>query len=158
MPDRAASPRQLALDLALPPRLGAGELIVGAANAGAVAHLERWPDWPAPVALLVGPPAAGKSHLAALWAAAAGAGAPQLKALTPIAVAATAGAVALLAQGLPYKLGLMLAAFAGKIQAEVGNAGLVARMGGEEFAVVTPTLNARQARELAERPDYFQGK
>ena len=39
--------------------------------------------------------------------------APQLKALTPIAVAATAGAVALLAQGLPYKLGLMLAAFAG---------------------------------------------
>ncbi|ANG92841.1 diguanylate cyclase [Enterobacteriaceae bacterium 155047] len=45
----------------------------------------------------------------------------------------------------------MLAAFAGKIQAEVGNAGLVARMGGEEFAVVTPTLNARQARELADR-------
>ena len=41
--------------------------------------------------------------------------APQLKALTPVVVAATAGAVALLAQGLPYKLGLMLAALAGVV-------------------------------------------
>ena len=39
--------------------------------------------------------------------------APQLKALTPVAVAATAGSVAWAAQGLPYKLGLMLAALAG---------------------------------------------
>lgn len=94
MPDRAASPRQLALDLALPPRLGAGELIVGAANAGAVAHLERWPDWPAPVALLVGPPAAGKSHLAALWAAATGAvtlAAADLAGADPLALVAAGG-------------------------------------------------------------------
>lgn len=39
--------------------------------------------------------------------------APQLKALTPVAVAATAGSVAWLAHGLPYKLGLVLAALAG---------------------------------------------
>lgn len=40
--------------------------------------------------------------------------APQLKALTPVAVAAAAGSVAwMMAQGLPYKLGLMLAALAG---------------------------------------------
>ena len=39
--------------------------------------------------------------------------APQLKALTPLAVAATAGSVAWAAQGLPYKFGLMLAALAG---------------------------------------------
>ncbi|MDR3300657.1 MAG: AzlC family ABC transporter permease [Candidatus Accumulibacter sp.] len=39
--------------------------------------------------------------------------APQLKALTPVAVAATAGSVAWIAQGLPYKLGLLLAALAG---------------------------------------------
>jgi diguanylate cyclase (GGDEF)-like protein len=45
----------------------------------------------------------------------------------------------------------MLAAFAGKIQDVVGEAGLVARMGGEEFAVVIPTLKARQGRELAEQ-------
>jgi len=39
--------------------------------------------------------------------------APQFKTLVPVAVAATAGSVAWLAQGLPYKLGLMLAALAG---------------------------------------------
>ena len=39
--------------------------------------------------------------------------APQLKSLTPVAVAATAGSVAWIAQGLPYKLGLMLAALTG---------------------------------------------
>jgi 4-azaleucine resistance transporter AzlC len=39
--------------------------------------------------------------------------APQLKALTPVAVAATAGGVAWAAHGLPYRLGLMLAALAG---------------------------------------------
>ncbi|MBP0574366.1 hypothetical protein J8J27_27055, partial [Mycobacterium tuberculosis] len=71
MTDSPSKPRQLLLDLSLPPRLGAGELVVGAANAGAVDHLARWPDWPARGALLVGPPASGKSHLAALWAEAA---------------------------------------------------------------------------------------
>ncbi len=39
--------------------------------------------------------------------------APQLKATTPIAVALAAGSVAWLAHGLPYKLGLILAAGAG---------------------------------------------
>jgi 4-azaleucine resistance transporter AzlC len=39
--------------------------------------------------------------------------APQLKALTPVAVAIAAGSVAWLAHGLPYKLGLMLAALVG---------------------------------------------
>ncbi len=41
--------------------------------------------------------------------------APQLRSLTPVAVAATAGSVAWMAQGLPYKLGLMLAALAGVV-------------------------------------------
>jgi chromosomal replication initiation ATPase DnaA len=85
-------PRQLLLDLALPPRLGAGELVVGAANASAVAHLGRWPDWPARVVLLVGPPASGKSHLAALWAEGAGAvtlSADKLTEIDPLEVVAT---------------------------------------------------------------------
>ncbi len=41
--------------------------------------------------------------------------APQLKSVIPLSVATTAGTVALLAQGLPYKLGLMLAALAGVV-------------------------------------------
>ncbi|MDR1708966.1 MAG: AzlC family ABC transporter permease, partial [Candidatus Accumulibacter sp.] len=39
--------------------------------------------------------------------------APRLTALTPIAVAATAGGVAWFARGMPYKLGLLAAALAG---------------------------------------------
>jgi 4-azaleucine resistance transporter AzlC len=39
--------------------------------------------------------------------------APQLKAMTPVAVALAAGSVAWFAHGLPYKLGLILAACAG---------------------------------------------
>lgn len=39
--------------------------------------------------------------------------APQLKSLTPVAVALAAGSVAWIAHGLPYKLGLILAASAG---------------------------------------------
>jgi len=45
----------------------------------------------------------------------------------------------------------VLAAFAGKVQQVVGEDGLVARMGGEEFAVVVNTVNAREGVELAER-------
>ena len=39
--------------------------------------------------------------------------APQLKAATPVLVAASAGGVAWLGHGLPYKLGLVLAALVG---------------------------------------------
>ena len=35
----------------------------------ALALVDRWPLWPAPVAALVGPAGSGKSHLARLWAA-----------------------------------------------------------------------------------------
>lgn len=45
----------------------------------------------------------------------------------------------------------VLAAFARKVQETVGNAGLVARMGGEEFAVVVNSASAGQAYALAER-------
>lgn len=45
----------------------------------------------------------------------------------------------------------VLAAFARKVQEEVGEEGLVARMGGEEFAVVVQADNAQQGIALAER-------
>ncbi|MGI9510973.1 MAG: HdaA/DnaA family protein [Geminicoccaceae bacterium] len=38
-------------------------------NLEARAWIERWPDWPAPALVLHGPTGAGKSHLAAIWAA-----------------------------------------------------------------------------------------
>jgi chromosomal replication initiation ATPase DnaA len=50
------------------------DLIVGAANAHALAWIDRWPDWPAPGLVLHGPAGSGKSHLARIWAERAGAG------------------------------------------------------------------------------------
>jgi chromosomal replication initiation ATPase DnaA len=60
-------PRQLPLDLGHAPGFSRDDLVVSAANAGAVALIDRWPDWPSPVVVLVGPAGSGKSHLGAIW-------------------------------------------------------------------------------------------
>ncbi len=77
MPGSAASsdarPRQLALALGHGESLAREDFLGGPSNAAALALVESWPDWPARVMLLVGPEGCGKSHLAAIWAAAAGA-------------------------------------------------------------------------------------
>ena len=65
--------RQLVLDLPVEPRIEAEDFLVGPANAAAYGFLERWPAWPDRLAHLSGPPGSGKSHLAAIWAARAGA-------------------------------------------------------------------------------------
>lgn len=65
-PDRR--PRQLPLHLALAPSFRREDFVVGASNGSAWATVERWPDWPHHVALLVGGEGTGKSHLASLWA------------------------------------------------------------------------------------------
>lgn len=66
-------PVQIPLDLPFRSALGRDDLIVHAGNEAAVAFIARWPDWPGHVLALAGPAAAGKSHLAAIWAADAGA-------------------------------------------------------------------------------------
>ncbi|MDN2564992.1 DnaA regulatory inactivator HdaA [Aquibium sp. A9E412] len=66
------------------------DLVVSAANREAVALIEAWPDWPAPVAVLAGPPGAGKSHLAAIWRARSGAAAFAAHDIGPAAIAAAA--------------------------------------------------------------------
>jgi chromosomal replication initiation ATPase DnaA len=66
-------PRQLPLALGFTERFGREDFLPGPSNAAALALIERWPDWPAPAVALVGPEGAGKSHLAAIWAKAAGA-------------------------------------------------------------------------------------
>lgn len=63
------APRQLVLDLPLDEATGAGDFLIGGSNSAAAGLIESWPDWPQPSALLVGPPASGKSHLAAVWQA-----------------------------------------------------------------------------------------
>lgn len=46
----------------------AGDFLVSDANRIAVAHLERWRDWPLSVSVLTGPPRSGRSTLARLFA------------------------------------------------------------------------------------------
>ncbi len=61
--------RQLALDLPTSPRFGREDFLVSDSNRAAFEMFERWPDWPDPMLLLLGPTGAGKSHLAHIWAA-----------------------------------------------------------------------------------------
>jgi chromosomal replication initiation ATPase DnaA len=64
-------PKQLTFDLSLDPRFGREDFLVSPSNERAYALIERWPDWPDPVLVLVGPKGSGKSHLAAIWAGSA---------------------------------------------------------------------------------------
>jgi chromosomal replication initiation ATPase DnaA len=64
---------QLILPLETLSAVGRADFIVAPGNRQAVAFVDSWPNWPAPAAALYGPPASGKSHLAAVWAARSGA-------------------------------------------------------------------------------------
>lgn len=66
-------PRQLALALDHSESFAHEDFLVGPSNEAALAMIDRWPDWPARTLALAGPAGSGKSHLAAIWAAQAGA-------------------------------------------------------------------------------------
>jgi chromosomal replication initiation ATPase DnaA len=68
-----AKTRQLAFDLPVRAAVGRQDFFVSEANAAAVGMVDRWPDWPASMLFLVGPPGSGKSHLAHVWCAVSGA-------------------------------------------------------------------------------------
>jgi len=82
-----ASPRQLVLDLAHRQALGAEDFLVSRSNAAAVELIDRWPDWPHPAAIVVGPQGSGKSHLANVWRLRSTADLVAASALTDAAVA-----------------------------------------------------------------------
>jgi chromosomal replication initiation ATPase DnaA len=69
----ASSPRQLALALEHAQNFAREDFLEGSSNQAALALVSHWPDWPDRTAVLVGPEGSGKSHLAAIWAAEAGA-------------------------------------------------------------------------------------
>lgn len=60
--------RQLPLSMPHEPALGRADFLVGECNADATAFIDAWPDWPASVVLLIGPPGSGKSHLVRAFA------------------------------------------------------------------------------------------
>jgi chromosomal replication initiation ATPase DnaA len=61
-------PRQLILDWPHRPSFAREDLLSAPSNRDAIGAIDRWPDWPGRMLLLVGPEGSGKSHLAALWA------------------------------------------------------------------------------------------
>ena len=63
----SAAPRQLVLDLAHRQALGEEDFLVSSSNAAAVELIDRWPAWPHPVCVVLGPQGSGKSHLANVW-------------------------------------------------------------------------------------------
>jgi chromosomal replication initiation ATPase DnaA len=69
----ARGPRQLTLDLDHAESFARDDFLGGPANAAALTLIDSWPDWPSRVVALVGPEGSGKSHLASIWAAQAGA-------------------------------------------------------------------------------------
>ena len=60
-------PRQLPLELGWSAAHGRDDFLVGQANEAALAMVDRWPDWAAPVVILAGPAGSGKTHLASIW-------------------------------------------------------------------------------------------
>lgn len=68
-----AKPDQLPLELPVEHSNSRDDLIESAANRLAVEMVDGWPDWPSRIVILAGPVGSGKSHIAAVWANAAGA-------------------------------------------------------------------------------------
>ena len=79
-------PRQLAFSLPHAESFTRDNFLEGPANAAGLALVDRWPDWPNRVMLLLGPEGSGKSHLAAIWAEQSGARSISAHALTPAEV------------------------------------------------------------------------
>jgi chromosomal replication initiation ATPase DnaA len=99
----ARGPTQLALALDHAESHAREDFLAGPSNAAALELIERWPDWPSRTILLRGPEGSGKSHLAAIWAQAAGARTVSPRALdgdqVPIALATGALVVENLSPG-----------------------------------------------------------
>ena len=97
MSEVATGPRQLVLALPHAESFAREDFLVGPSNAAALALIERWPDWPDRILALIGPDGSGKSHLAAIWARAAGARvlAARLLAQSDLPGALTTGALVL---------------------------------------------------------------
>ncbi|MFZ0719762.1 MAG: chromosomal replication initiator DnaA [Xanthobacteraceae bacterium] len=91
-------PRQLALALNHAESFAREDFLSGTSNESALALIDAWPDWPARALALVGPEGSGKTHLATIWAGAAGARVVSGRALGEIDVPAALATGALVVE------------------------------------------------------------
>ena len=66
-------PRQLTFRWPHSPSFAREDFLPAPSNLDALKAIELWPNWAGRMLMLVGPEGAGKSHLGAIWARAAGA-------------------------------------------------------------------------------------
>jgi chromosomal replication initiation ATPase DnaA len=92
------APRQLALSLDHAESFARDDFLSGPSNAAALALMESWPQWPDRTVVLSGPEGSGKSHLAAIWANAAGARLLAARALDAAAIPAALATGALVVE------------------------------------------------------------
>lgn len=91
---------QLVLALDHDPSLDAADFVAAPSNRAALAWVERWPGWPAPLVSLHGPAGSGKTHLVHLWRRRAGAIMPDPARLTADALPGVIGAACAVALDL----------------------------------------------------------
>jgi chromosomal replication initiation ATPase DnaA len=96
---------QLIFDLPHRPALGAEDFLISQSNRAAADVIDRWPDWPQASIVVVGPPRAGKTHLANVWRLKSGAARLQARAVCEADVAAASAGSALLVEDLHAGVG-----------------------------------------------------
>jgi chromosomal replication initiation ATPase DnaA len=96
----SSGPRQLALALNHTESFAREDFLSGPSNAAGLALIDCWPQWPNQAIILTGPEGSGKSHLAAIWANAAGARLVAARALDQATVPATLATGALVIEDI----------------------------------------------------------
>ena len=140
------TPAQLPLDLPHRAAVGREDFLVAEANKAAVALVDRWPDWPTPAAMLIGPPGAGKSHLGAVWKTASGAVALAVSDLDEARVPALCAAKAVLledVEGLLPEGETALFHLMNLIKEEGGHLLMTSKVGPAELDIHLPDLSSR---------------
>lgn len=67
MADTPGKQAQLPFELGHRVAMERGDFWICDANREAVGWIDKWPDWGAPLLVVYGPPASGKTHLAQMW-------------------------------------------------------------------------------------------
>ncbi|WP_424929571.1 chromosomal replication initiator DnaA [Amaricoccus tamworthensis] len=140
--------RQLAFDLPVRPALGRSDYFVSPTNKLALAQIDTWPAWPEGRMALAGPAGSGKTHLAHVWAAEAGARILHVNDLDDLSLEAVAGDANFVledADGVAGRDGRQEVLFhlCNHLRANGGSLLLTAREAPGEWGLTLPDLESR---------------